>query len=691
MKCSATYLLLGLICAEVVFSALTMAQGKVFYVAPTGNDQNDGLTIAAPFLSIVRGINAASAGDTVYLLPGTYYQMVNVISKSGVPEKPIYILGYDRSPGQRPVIDGGATSPSNTNSTNAWMIISNAAWIEIGHMEFRNGWTNPIHIFNSSYLTLNDSAFYGGKVVITASGATTHHVLVQNCSWDQGGDYLWTLVTDPTGVDAWTSMHHGLLQYYNGSLIAFNGTGGSFVIRNNTIINAFNGIRWSAKVRYDSNIEIYDNSVSNIRDNDFEPEAFTYNLHIYHNLSHNIHKTMSIDHVQGGNIYYFGNRITSDADSWSNQICTGFWKVYGDGTANLTSPLYAFNNSFCGGGKVFSMDAGTVVVQVKHFNNAYYITGSRTWLLDVVDSTNEFDYDISNKSWPSNILNRSQEQHGTVADVLFADPKGFDLRLKPTSPAIDKGTPISFPELGWTQSYQGSAPDIGAYEGDELQEGPPFRFRLAPGMIVSYAEKPRIVRSRLAGSTLSLDFSEALNPVSVSAQAVTVMVKGVPVAVSGVSVSNDNYRMDISLELGHDITPADLSLAFNPLPRGSNGETATLWAAAIPAYKRTIISALSPTHAPERTAPRPTLEVYPNPLNGQRNVSVRLPSSCASAAVALIRVYDILGRRVTEQATSPLQEGIELPVNVERLVTGTYFIVAQIGNQSLTKRFIVIK
>lgn len=337
------------------------------------------------------------------------------------------------------------------------------------------------------------------------------------------------------------------------------------------------------------------------------------------------------------------------------------------------------------------MDAGTIAVQVKHFNNAYYITGRRTWLLDAVDSTDVFDFDISNKSWPPNILNRSQEHHGAVTDVQFVDPGNFDLRLKPTSPAIDMGTPMSFPELGWTQSYQGSAPDVGAFEGEDLHEGPAFRFRSPPGVAVPYVEKPRIVRSRLSGNTLSLNFSEVLDPATISAQAITITEKGVPLGVLGVYLSDGDYRMNVDTDPGRQVDVRDLTVSFNPLPKGRNGETATLWAATLACYKRAIATTVVGPRPLQAKEKKLSLEMYPNPLNAGWHVSLRVPPSFAGAPLAVFRIYDILGRRVKEKAYSPLREGIEFSVDVGQLVSGTYFIVLQIGGETVTRRFIVLK
>jgi hypothetical protein len=672
-----------LILIYLLSSGRLNSQTKNIFVSPTGNDQNTGLSIGQPMKTIDAALIFVTAGDTLFLLPGTYRQIVHLINKKGLPERPVCIEGYSQEAGQKPVIDGGVPVPSNSAS-GIWMTIQNSEWLEIGNVVFQNGWTNPLRVSNSSYLTFNGCIFYGGKKVIDATGRDTHHLLVQNCFWDQGGNSLWTLVSDAAGMDAWTSMHEGAMQYYNGTLLSAIGTGGSVVIRKNTIVNAFNGIRWSAQKGYDSNVEIYDNTVTNIRDNDFEPEYYTYNLHIYHNRSHNIHKTMSVDNVEGGYIYYYGNRVTSDTDSWSNQIATGFWKVYGSARV-LAYPMYAFNNSFCGVGKAFGSMSGKAV-QFKHFNNAYYFTGSRGWELGSWDSTNVFDFDLSNKSWASNILNNNQEQNGKIADVRFADNRTFDLRLEPGSPAIDAGRVMAFSELGWVQSFQGAAPDIGAFEGDSLVEGPPFRFRTSPELDIGYIERPRIVRSKIVGERLDVWFSAPLDPSTVSASSVSLREDESTIGVLGVSLSDDNYRMGI--DAGKDIDGSKIKLSFNPLPKGTNGADATLWAAALPFSKKDIITGVDRVRQVSNVPEKPTLNIYPNPCNPTTTIRFQLP---ASGSVT-ITVYDVLGKEVAillnefrSAGTHTLQwDGSAMP-------TGVYFCHLRAGGFIHTERIILLK
>ena len=92
-----------------------------FYVAPNGSDAAPG-TLAAPFATVMRGQEAARAGDTVHLRGGTYrmqegqiarreeiFAYVIALSKSGEPERPITYRAYQ---GERPVFDFSQVKPA---------------------------------------------------------------------------------------------------------------------------------------------------------------------------------------------------------------------------------------------------------------------------------------------------------------------------------------------------------------------------------------------------------------------------------------------------------------------------------------------------------------------------------------------------------------------------------------------------
>lgn len=557
------------------------SQPKIFFVGTNGSDSNAGDTAEKPLQSINTAIRKAAPGDTVFVLPGTYSEVIDFYSVNGQPENPVCLSGLPGSTKEYPVIDGRADRPSMALE-NDWMHFKISSWIEIRNLKFINGWTFPIKVENSSYLSFSGCVFYGGKRVVSAGGSGTHHILIENCYWDQGGDFLWEVKEDKSGVDAWTSMHHEDMQYFNGSIIDFSGTGGSMVIRGNTIINAFNALRWRGQQGFDTNVEIYDNKISRVRDNDFEPEYYTYNLHVYHNKSHNVHRTMSVDNCNGGMIFYYGNVVTMDADDWTKQVCTGFWKIYG-GERNLEFPLYGFNNSFYGSGH--ALRAEQDVRNFRHFNNAYYFTGDTCWMLDKWNPTDEYDYDISNIQWPAVFTENAQEKNGKIADVMFADPAARNLKLLNGSPAVDAGRIMQFENFGWTQTFEGIAPDMGAYENGKLAEGPPFRFMLPQGVTVTYKEKPRIVRYAADGKRLTLYVSFPLDSGTVIPEAFELYSGGKPVKINSAVVSSDKYSVVIETE--DEITPGNLSLGFKKFPEGINGEKLTSWASALKIHRIT--------------------------------------------------------------------------------------------------------
>ncbi len=566
----------------LLLSLASYAAATTFFVAPGGNSKNSGLTISTPLGSINQALRLCGPGDTVCLLQGTYRELIRFPDKHGRPENPICLIGYSLSEDGYPIIDGGAVEPSS-EASNDWIHIEQSSWLEIARMKFRNGWTFPVKIHQSSYITFRHCRFWGGKRVINASGAETHHILVEDCFWDQGGRELWTIVADTDGVPAWTSMHHGGMAYYNGSLIDFSGTSGSVVIRRNTIVNAFNGVRYRGRKGFDSNVEIYENNVSEMRDNDFEPEYYTYNLHIYHNVSHNIHRTLSVDNVEGGQIYYYGNVVTADTDSWSRRICSGVWKLKG-GMRKPAHPIYLFNNSFYASGIAFQNMRGSVPF-IRHYNNAYVFRTDGGWHLDRWDSTDDFDYDISNLPWPDNLLDHQMEKHGTIADIRYEDPGHGNLRLQKNSPGIDAGTVMKIQENDWVQEFDGKAPDVGAYENDQLVEGPPFRIMNPPEGTLTYKEKPRIVRDKVAGKSVTVYFSDRIDPGSVTKDDIELYKGDEKLMVVAMTLSPDGYRL--SALVNAEVDRSALSISFTRMPRGLNGEEATYWASTMPIHRGT--------------------------------------------------------------------------------------------------------
>ena len=84
-----------------LLAILTGATASDIFVSPTGTGSG---TLAAPYGSIQSAVNAAAAGDTIYLRQGTYAPSANIqFSKSGTATSPISVRPYQ---GEKVIIDG---------------------------------------------------------------------------------------------------------------------------------------------------------------------------------------------------------------------------------------------------------------------------------------------------------------------------------------------------------------------------------------------------------------------------------------------------------------------------------------------------------------------------------------------------------------------------------------------------------
>jgi hypothetical protein len=543
----------------------------VFYVSPDGS--GSAFTKDTPG-AVSDALNVAPPGAQILLLPGTYGRID--VSASGVPEQPITLSSASSDPAQYAVIDGGNTTGQIRNQG---MRVSDASWLVIEDLKFQNCWQNIIDLDNCSYITVRGCDFREGQRVVFA-GAGSHHILLEDNTWKQREEiwYEWS----------WADVHHSEvedLRHYNGSL--YDGDGyGAAVIRNNALRHVFNGIQiFSSTPNEEANIEIYRNRMDYVRDNAIEPERHTVNLHVYHNEFNQVgsyifsllHNSTGYDDpamLLNGPMYVYGN-----VGFWDPSDLIGgqseFVPEYGV-VKNLKwfngEPAFFYHNSWQY--KRFGLPNTTDNDRkMLHKNNIGFFEDGYAFrdALQFEEWGNAFDYDFSNQPWQSHLLDKGQEANGIVApDPGWADPANGDYRLQAGSVCIDAGTVID----GFTQSYDGATPDIGAYEGDKLVEGPPF-YIVEPSGGLGYVEKPRITRHRVAGNQLTLFWSWPLDPASVQNDQIIITADGQRVAVSGHSLGA-SFR-ELVLTADQNLEGAVLDIEFKTFPIGDNGETATLW------------------------------------------------------------------------------------------------------------------
>lgn len=549
-----------------LFLTLLLSPGftqKHHFVSPQGAAAQTG-TRDQPFTSLAAAAAKAQPGDTIFLMPGTFEGTTRLHQIHGEPNRPIVITADD--PTSLPVIDG-LSAPSN-DAFHPGIALDSCSWINISAIKFENCWFNVIDIRQSSYISIEFCHFTSGKYTVHPHGEMTHHILVDNC-----------IIRHPPQVWkgwSWLEMHHGEIQYYNGALIHPRKSGGGHIMRNNELHNMFNGFRTRpANIKEDGNTEIYGNTFFNVRDNEFEPEGWAWNLHYYHNDHTNVHKLFSIDDVKGGFIYIYGNTFTQSDDPWTNYQVSGIYK-YKNGP--LTWPCYVFNNSYYTTGRVMKYGESSNH-QMKHFNNAYqFFETKNAFRVTEWQPGYEFDHDCINQGWSDNIRKNRQEKNGLEnTDPGFKHPEKGNFMLTAQSACVDAGKVLHFPELNWVQTFTGKSADIGAFEGNERVQGPPFRFIPSPEGAF-YEEYPRITRHYIKDRYLILYLSAPLAEKSLH-QKFRIFQLGKNIPALSATLMDQGYSL--LLEFDQVVRPEETALLFDQDIAGINGLPLVSWGSTI--------------------------------------------------------------------------------------------------------------
>ena len=677
------YLCIKLKCLILVAVCFASPAGATqYFVSPSGSDLNSGLSSDSPLKKISAALRKADPGDDVLLMPGVFLGKTFIYDIHGEPEHAITITSLSSDSSHFAVIDGGAQPAYNMDKYGFYL--ERVSWLTFRNLKFRNCWTDVIVMKDSRYISVIGCQFKGGRRVIYPRYKGCHHFLIESCEWEQD-ERVYTTFN-------WDELHHGDLQYYNGSLFGSKEIDGGFVIRNNTIINAFNGIRFKGDKgnrRQNANGEIYGNVIVNTRDNALEPEDVCSNLHIYHNAFINSHAHISIDMIRGGPIYFYGNR------GWQSENRGHEWTIFKfrgleDGTtAMLDEPFHVFNNSWYVYFDAFGGSSGEWENRyLKHHNNAYYFLSDADLGVTNWGDGYAFDYDCSNSQFPESILSQGFETNGIVEDPLFMDKENGDLRLAGGSPCVDAGTVLAFPEFDWIQEYVGSGTDIGAYENNILIEGPPFRFKEPPGGCY-YVEKPRIVRHKVSAQKIILYFSVELDPLTVNEESIQLFQNGSRAEIIEIGFPDNDYELHISTS---DFLSEDqLSARMDPLPTGKNGETMTFWASTIDYADDAGTSDVAELTPPGEFG-EIELKIYPNPFNGSAKLTISRNTPGSGPAERLLKttvaIFDVRGRMVDLITTD---DNDIYQLNSQKLTSGVYFAVVRFASMRATTKFLVVR
>lgn len=147
--------IVAFICTVNVFS-------RTIYVSTTGNDSNTG-SETSPLLNIQTAINAATAGDIIYVRGGTYFLTKRIkIEKAGTAEARISLWGY---PNERVIIDGSQIVANSVNEFKQARCIYVNHFGDYWHfknLELCNAKDNGMKL-EGSYCIVENCKFYGNN------------------------------------------------------------------------------------------------------------------------------------------------------------------------------------------------------------------------------------------------------------------------------------------------------------------------------------------------------------------------------------------------------------------------------------------------------------------------------------------------------------------------------------------------
>jgi len=415
--------------------------GSAYYVSPSGDDENTG-SFNSPWETIGQACNSLAAGDTVFVLTGTYSERVVPESSGSSSSNRIFYMAY---PGDNPVIDGtGVALPA------AW-----GGLVEISEKS---------HIVFSGFTVQNAGSEDNHCGILVESSSD---ITIQGCT---------TYNSVSSGIGVWDcsdlvlSNNEIELACNDGEQECITVAGTSnFEVSSNYVHNSGPGTIGGEGIDIKdgcSDGEVYDNVVHGINRIGIYVDSWdkpTHRINVYSNLVYDTTDDgFALASEAGGllsdisvynNITYGNTNSGITVASWGEPV-----------SSHPMQDITIVNNTFYGNGSstwgvgicVENPDADNVTIR----NNVISENVFGQILVEEVGSGLQVDY---------NLFYGTGDSYGTnyiTDDPELVDPDNGDFHLQSSSPAVDAGSSTEAPAFdfeGITRP-QGAGYDMGAYE-----------------------------------------------------------------------------------------------------------------------------------------------------------------------------------------------------------------------------------
>jgi hypothetical protein len=436
--------------------------GATYQVSLNGSDSNNG--IAKPWKSLQKGVDALKPGDTLKVLAGEYAidAAIAVKGKKATQEAPILI----QAQGKVVLRDG----KEKINTWQGILDIRDSTWITVRGFTLEQSGFFGVYMNAADHITVegcatNESIASGVAAWVSSNITIRDNDIKAACN--QGESIRGTSCQEHISLDhvqgflvegnkVHDSPQSGKAHWGGGEGIDVKNGTSNGIVRNNEVWNLVElGLyvdAWRADI---TNVEVYGNRVHHCANGiavNSEQTGNLSNLRIHDNLSY-------ANGRSGIALWFFRNTTVTGIQFYNNT-------VVGNGLA-VNQPYFLAAAEKADKGIGIDIRNPHTTGLVIRDNISYNNVSAQLAVAPEIPGP-VIAHNMIGPALGTGISG----DHALTGDPMFVDLAGWDLRLKPGSPAIDAG--LGGPNLGVTDAWGnprviGNSVDVGAFEADAAQ------------------------------------------------------------------------------------------------------------------------------------------------------------------------------------------------------------------------------